>query len=444
MNKTQRNENILRRQVFPIPVNVAPVGTRCVMVNIPDDDEHQAIFMGAIDLLCKWNSWQRDGTDNAVRASEAWKRAIYDNPVFERCEMQVQFRQLTSCVLEASFDGGDTWDQIYTAENCVKDGISEAIDDGVLSPAGQQEPGGTGVIGQCYSYHVRLDGNGRWKCPIPVNAGDRLTVTNAKGGWYDGNAITLGQWNCPDGSGYVLGECGVASVGPVGTDPAPTINHMRLIGNSAAESPAYFDMYNLEYEIVATGDNDFYLQANDSQLDDNQGSITLDIELCKGGWTHDLLCGHGNDVLKPHWVAVAWSSGFYPAGSYYAPSDQMRSADNSGGAWCGLRAVLDFTGITGFMVTKVHVSCHLIQNRADPASTDVDQLLTIDGTTVASHTISKTFVGTDDFDLDSGDISITDPGVIAVELQARETAAGQGLAYLTCLKIEGLQTNPFS
>ena len=41
-----------------------------------DDDEHYAIFAGAFALLTKWNSWQKDGTTNAVDASNVWKEAM--------------------------------------------------------------------------------------------------------------------------------------------------------------------------------------------------------------------------------------------------------------------------------------------------------------------------------------------------------------------------------
>jgi hypothetical protein len=49
---------------------------------------------------------------------------------------EVQFRQLEHCPLEFSSDGGETWTQIYSAADCVVDGINEAIaNDTIATPA---------------------------------------------------------------------------------------------------------------------------------------------------------------------------------------------------------------------------------------------------------------------------------------------------------------------
>lgn len=67
--------NLIARDLFPIPDNVAPENLRCVKIHIPDDPEHLAIFAGAFRLLTLWNSWQKDGTTNARDAANAWKEA---------------------------------------------------------------------------------------------------------------------------------------------------------------------------------------------------------------------------------------------------------------------------------------------------------------------------------------------------------------------------------
>jgi len=49
---------------------------------------------------------------------------------------EVQFRQLEHCPLEFSSDGGGTWIEIYSAADCVVDGINEAIaNDTIATPA---------------------------------------------------------------------------------------------------------------------------------------------------------------------------------------------------------------------------------------------------------------------------------------------------------------------
>jgi len=295
------------RYVLPAVVN--PSTSTCYAVPVPDDPQHLAAFMGAIYGLSKPYEWQNDPAHTAIDVGAVW-REIFDN--LEVC-MPVEFRQFDDCTLQASFDGGSTWSTIFQADACVAQGILDAIDSGTVSPGGQQAPGGNPTPGQCYSYNVKLDGNGRWKAPIPVVANDTITVTQAQGGWYDGDAFPIGFWNCPSGDQYQLGDCASGSGTTQPTDPEPTINHMRLIGNIASEAAPFFDMYNLTYTVTAATatDAEFYLQANDSTLGDNQGSITLKVEICRGLAcdTYDWKVSTQGFVVLPIRPYGTWSGG---------------------------------------------------------------------------------------------------------------------------------------
>lgn len=419
-DKTQRNENIVRRQVFPIPSVVAPVGTRCVKVNIPDDDEHEAIFMGAIALLTKWNSWQRDGTDNAVQASEVWKRAIYDNPMFEGCDMPVQFRQLESCILEFSIDAGLTWNIAYDGSSCVREGIVDAIQDGTISAGGQQPAEGDGTPGQCYTYHVKLDGIGRWTSPVKISQNDIITVSNVQGAWYDG--VLFSAWYCGDGYSYAAGSClGIGNVTD-GGDPNPSIYHMRLVGNIATEAPAFFDLFNTTYTVIASGDApDFFIQCNDSVLTDNQGSITFDVEICKNGGIYKMLNGNDNQAN----ITIVPGFGVYDGTADAINGSQYGSGTSAADVEIQTSLVFSHTlNIRRIKVTFIHDA-----RRDCPGGSNPDECGVYDGANFASPLYNYVFSthAPDNIEhtVDSGPININ-KAVLYIAGFARNNTTGDG------------------
>jgi hypothetical protein len=273
-NITQRNENILRRQVFPIPANVAPTGLRCIQLKIPDDDEHMAIFAGAIDLLCKWNSWQRDGTNNAALAASVWRAAIYDNPMFEICDSNPE---------NAGYAGAGGGDEFMLRQNPTKPCLLETSVNGVdwcvwadlskcLTPSGQPgegtEPPAPGGGSQCYE--LRLQASGTRLLPLIVNAGDTINLETSGGAGTDGSI----HWFCPDGSIFFAGFCG-GGAAPDPSDPLPTANHMAIIAQIAG---TYYDLTN---GIITVGggvvNEQVFIQVNDSTLGDNSGEYTLSV-----------------------------------------------------------------------------------------------------------------------------------------------------------------------
>lgn len=271
--KTQRTENILRRQVFPIPANVAPVGTRCLMVNIPDDDEHEAIFMGAIDLLCKWNSWQRDSSDSARQASEVWKRAIYDHPMFRACgdEITILIDEMgyeMSICEQLRFHNGKLQALCCGEWTDIKgQGDSEL--------GGPDQPGGGAEQpqpGETVCYNAKLNGSGLWYLPTTVSGGDIIEINNPKGGWYDGS---FSAWRCPNGDLFIAGEC-IDTTFTDGADPLPAEPHMSLIANI---NGTFYPVLTGSPFTVPGGASGVPVtfQANDSVLTDNQGDISFEV-----------------------------------------------------------------------------------------------------------------------------------------------------------------------
>lgn len=269
---TQTRRNPKARYVLPDVVN--PPGTRCFSVPVPDNVFHVAAFLGQIKALASAYSWQDDQDHTALLVAAVWKD-IFDG--LEGCDVQTLLRMSGDCQwIEYSYDNGVSWSQLVNVNTCANAAITEAISDGVLTGPGQQPAGGEVPSNDCWIYNVELQANSRWLCPVPVESGYTVAVENANGGWADGNTITA-VWACPNGTAYVLGACyGAIDTDP--NDPVPTVSHMRLIGFC---DDIYMDMYNTTYEVPdGTPQSHFFLQANDSSLSDNQGSIRCKVTVC--------------------------------------------------------------------------------------------------------------------------------------------------------------------
>lgn len=272
-------------EVYQLPAVPDPAGYKCYTVKVPDDQGHINAFFGALDTLARWNNWQRDAGHNARVAAYRWRQVLDALHAGDCPVPQVQFRQPDDCTLQASFDSGVTWATIYSATACVTDGINSAIASGLLGTPQQPPAGGTIAVNDCKTYHVTLNADNRWHCPIPVASGYTIVVSNVQGGWTDNPAHI---WRCPNGQDYLLGACVGPTIPYDSGDPAPTIQHMRLIGNY---NSAYVDAYDTTIIIPNGVSNaDFFLQANDSNLTDNQGAITCDVQVCN----YSVWCFHAD------------------------------------------------------------------------------------------------------------------------------------------------------
>lgn len=296
---------------WALPATVAPSTSTCYMIPVPDDPNHVAAFKGAIYELAKAYSWGNDDAHTAKDVAAVWLD-IFNN--LELCNPLVQFRQPDICTLEVSFDGGSTWSEIYNAETCVtngvNDGIQQRLDDGTLMGGGQQPGQGSGTPGQCYDFDISLAGNNKWNSPVAVEAGDLITISAVEGAWSDTNGLA-NIWYCGDGGSFLLGVCSGGGT-TMGGDPATAENHMRLVGNIPGAAVDWFDAYNAAYTVPAgVVLSALFLQANDSDLTDNQGSINLHIQICKSTWTHvfDFLTGDGGFVTANPTYTHQYTSG---------------------------------------------------------------------------------------------------------------------------------------
>jgi len=285
---TNQNKQRRERPVFAIPDVPEPEGTRCILVHVPDNLEHLAAFYGAVRTLTNWRNWALDPDHNATKCATLWRNLLEEFPIttFGECEMPTPiFQQAGDCTLQVSYDEGATWEDIFNAQVCADQAgdaaVDRAIESGKIPPIGQPGPDGGIDPDECRTFRVQLFANSRWLCPIPVSTGFRVTTSEAAGGWWDGDIAEL--WNCPSGQDYLLGLCNGGEQ-LVGTDPAPSLYHMRLI---AEVDGVFYDAYNTDF-VVPSGvtDEALYLQANDSGITDNQGSIWVTIEVCGDDVAH--------------------------------------------------------------------------------------------------------------------------------------------------------------
>lgn len=102
---------------FPLPDDLTPVGTMCVRVTIPNDQQYLGTLIGLIDLL-KWSrNFARDASGTgAATVSRTWQSALETSPIeIEGCDMP-EFRiNEDTCLLEVECGDGN-WRPVYTPD----------------------------------------------------------------------------------------------------------------------------------------------------------------------------------------------------------------------------------------------------------------------------------------------------------------------------------------
>lgn len=343
-----------KRPLMPVG-DGAPEGTRCLQLLIPDSDLAVRQMLGALRLLTFWRSYERDPAHPALDWAKAWTAALAETLGGSECMSRTQLRVDAICQLSWSYDDWVTFDS-FDPTACIEalldsefgtrfnDMLQDKFDDGTLQRGtGQQSPQSPPTSGQCSTFHVHLEANGKWHCPVPVSDDFTIAISNATGGWCDGGVY----WYCPTGDSYGLGICSLNTGHLDAGDPIPTIYHMRIVGKLG--SGAYFDPETSTYTVpVGTGSVDFTLQANDGSLSDNLGSVDFDVTVCNGS------------TLWSHLFDFSTSAcGFYvPAGqlgAYGGAAPAHWGGQNSGiGAVCGIRR--DWVGARKIHTVQVNMA----------------------------------------------------------------------------------------
>lgn len=399
---------------WTLPAIVNPPKTRKFVICVPDEQFYIAAFRGLLIELTYSKNWQRDDAKTAAIVSRIWQQALEsvlcddcDRPIIGEREYKMSICEEIR-IHEGKLQGlccGE-WSDIPSDGTTLSGG------------AAQPEAGGTVPLGGCRSYDAILQGNGLWKLPVPVQGGDTIAITIAKGGWYDG---TLTSWRCPDGSAYTLGLCGGGEFTDAG-DPLPTANHMRLI---ALYGSTYVDAYNTTITIPdGTPAANMSFQANDSALGDNAGSVAFHVEYCRAnaatwcakynvtnGWDDWTGKPQQTDNVVPTLVSGVWN-GTLGAQGWYANG-----------------ITKDFVVPTGSVLTSIEVKGS--NTSTDPFSKAIQWV-----NSGASSYINTTQVGAQDYTF--GGLALA--GTTTVNVFNNNNAAGQGLT--TEVVIRGTGTAP--
>lgn len=263
------------KAVWTLPQVVHPDETVCYTVRVPKERFYIAAFLGAMFNLVKPYNWANDIDHTAVEVGAVWG-GIFDDLLRGDCS-----QPKCDCL------GGGCGDECMSCCIRFKDGFFETLNCGVwekvpgqpsggLSGPSQPPPGGDIPDGECVEYDVILQANSKWQLPVGVQNGDTITVTSALGGWSDG---TINPWHCPDGNNYLLGICVPATAGFDGSDPVATAHHMELVALTDTQG---YPAFNTSIGIVGTtGQVPLTFQANDSTLEDNAGSISFHVKVCR-------------------------------------------------------------------------------------------------------------------------------------------------------------------
>ena len=202
----------------------------------------------------------------------------------------------------------------------VENGVLQQLECGVWTdvpgqPAGgffgQPQPGagsGVPVPGACQTYHAQIAANSQWVSPATVSTGDTIELIGVQGATNDPDA-SVAIWRCPDGEQFFAGAC-VGFATTVSTDPLPASNHLRLIVKIGS---TYYDILGSVFTVPGGHTNDqVILQVNDSNLTNNSGTLTCDVEVCYNAnptWTHSFDFAINPGPFTPWLTNAVWISG---------------------------------------------------------------------------------------------------------------------------------------
>jgi len=333
----------LQKWVLPLVMDPPRL---CATVQVPNDIQHIAAFYGALYELTRWFNWQEDPAHLAVLAAEPWKE-IFDQITLGDCvpvagSDDMQFRQ-NGCKLEYSIDCV-IWNTLYDPTDCIQAAIRQGTTTGQIP------------VGECREFSIVLQANQRALLPVQVSDAWTLEISDMQGAWSDGTA----EWNCPDGTPYVLGSC-VGSGGHAGDDPNPGALHMALL---AAIDGAFYDVSAGLITIPAgVALQNLTFQANDSDLSNNSGSISFKVRVCANAavaWdcTIDFAASDGGFVVAPsgggeYTAGQGWTDTCVLDGAHYNRVVITKSGFGLVGAWTDIYVTYDVVLGGGFVQNSV-------------------------------------------------------------------------------------------
>jgi len=185
----------------------------------------------------------------------------------------------------------------------------------------------------CVTYNAAFSAQSTWLLPYPVNTGDTIQVSNAKGASYNS---TNTQWQCPDGLLFFAGGCIGSAILNAG-NPMPAIASGRLIAKIGA---TFYDVMAGSPFTVPAGvvNQNVTFQVNYQTLASSGGDLTFDVAVCNNAaaaWTKVFdfttsnfgsvwtIPNRGNNPAAPGAVYVP-GVGYQSALSKFTPSNWFR------------------------------------------------------------------------------------------------------------------------
>lgn len=413
-----------------LPQNKTPVGTRCIQITIPDDDEWENMLYSEAYQLSLWMLWDRDEDKNGTVVARQWRRALQ---TWQHCDgsptpaMPIEEMEYQMSICEQ-----------LRFENGVLQGLccGEWTDIMGQPPggiAGPNQPGGGGPApapgGGCTTYHVVLDAAKTWLLPPLVQTGDVLHISNAKGSANaTGNAFD--NWYCPDGSRFVANECLSWEAILDGSAPVPTANFMSIIG--VLDGPGAFSIPIGSDWTVPGGVDPTYLAlyVNDSDITNNLGGYTFDLQVCNNApatWSHTL------DFRLGTYGFQACGNGAYIAGVGFNDT-LVNSGPNS---YRGVNLCLN--GVPAFTLTRAAYICNALFG-TNPQNVD---LLLNPGNIVQFNVANVAGA----FTYDTGQISRAGITTLELDNSVGQGASGSdpgGTLVITGIVVSGSGPDPFA
>lgn len=122
---TRRGNTEHERAGYLLPATLEPQNYRCVCVPVPSEPNHIRAFLGQLDMLGYWWTWERDDAHGGTVAARVWRRVV--EFVRDNIDCTEEVRGVSGCccgeqtnvqqrfnpdtgVLEVSYDGGQTWE----------------------------------------------------------------------------------------------------------------------------------------------------------------------------------------------------------------------------------------------------------------------------------------------------------------------------------------------
>lgn len=277
--------NSIRRLRYPIPDVINPSESVCIVVRVPNNIGHIAAFWGQLFALTRWYAWEADDDHSGALLAEVWKD-VYQQAKESECEnVLLRTSPVNDCLLQVSYNGGELWETVYNAYGCALKAASDEFGPGSGNPASNGQPsqqpnGDNPNAGECFDLNLTINANGPTLIPLNIQSGWKFRVSEVKGAWADGSFIA--RWYCPNGNYFSLGACaGGSHDAGYSTDPLPAAYHMQLLYRLADGTFVQVPTDGSDY-IVPSGQpaGEYWLQANDSPLNDNAGSVTLHLLAC--------------------------------------------------------------------------------------------------------------------------------------------------------------------